>query len=69
MDPTQSPLHSGNSPTPKRIPVHERDLLATVYALKEWRPYLHGSRFFIKTDHHPLRYLDTQSNLSKKQMR
>jgi hypothetical protein len=50
-------------------PVHERRLLAIVYALKEWRPYLHGSRFVIKTDHHPLRYLDTQSNLSKRQMR
>jgi RNase H-like domain found in reverse transcriptase len=50
-------------------PVHERELLAIVYALREWRPYLHGSRFVIKTDHHPLRYLDTQTNLSKRQMR
>jgi hypothetical protein len=50
-------------------PVQERELLAIVYALKEWRPYLHGSRFVIKTDHHPLRYLDTQGNLSKRQMR
>jgi RNase H-like domain found in reverse transcriptase/Integrase zinc binding domain len=49
--------------------VHERELLAIVYALEEWRPYLHGSRFVIKSDHHPLRYLDTQSNLSKRQMR
>jgi RNase H-like domain found in reverse transcriptase len=30
---------------------------------------LHGSRFVIKTDHHPLRYLDTQTNISKRQMR
>jgi RNase H-like domain found in reverse transcriptase len=48
--------------------VHERELLAIVYALKEWNPYLHGSRFVIKTDDHPLRYLDTQTNLSKRQM-
>ena len=53
----------------KNYPVHERELLAIVYALKEWRPYLHGSRFVIKTDHHPLRYLDTQTHLSKRQMR
>jgi RNase H-like domain found in reverse transcriptase len=53
----------------KNYPVHERELLAIDYALKEWRPYLHGSRFVIKTDHHPLRYLDTKSNLSKRQMR
>jgi RNase H-like domain found in reverse transcriptase len=32
----------------KNHPVHERELLAIVYALKEWRPYLHGSRFVIK---------------------
>jgi RNase H-like domain found in reverse transcriptase len=50
----------------KKYPVHERELLAIVYALKEWRPYLHGSRFVNKTDHHPLRYLDTQTNLPKR---
>jgi hypothetical protein len=47
-------------------PVDERELLAIFYALKEWRPYLHGSRFVIKTDHHPLRYLNTHTNLSKR---
>jgi RNase H-like domain found in reverse transcriptase len=49
--------------------VHERELLAIVHALKEWRPYFHGSRFAIKTDHHPLRYLDSQTNISERQMR
>jgi hypothetical protein len=53
----------------KNYPVHERELLAIVYALKEWRIYLHGSQFVIRTDHHPLRYLDTQPELSKRQMR
>jgi RNase H-like domain found in reverse transcriptase len=53
----------------KNYPVHERELLAIVYALKEWRPYLYGSRFVINNDHHPLRYLDTQTNLSKRQIR
>jgi RNase H-like domain found in reverse transcriptase len=53
----------------KNYLVHERELLAIVYALKECRPYLQGSRFMIKTDPHPLRYLDTQSSLSKRQMR
>jgi RNase H-like domain found in reverse transcriptase len=50
-------------------PVHERELLAIVYALKELRPYLQGTRFVIKTDHHPLLYLDTQTNLSRRHMR
>jgi hypothetical protein len=53
----------------KNYPVHERELLAIVYALKEWRPCFHGSRFVFKTDHHPFRYLDTQTNLSNGQMR
>jgi hypothetical protein len=53
----------------KNYPLHERELLDIVYVIKEWRPYLHGSCFVIKTDHHPLSNLDTQSNLSKKQMR
>jgi hypothetical protein len=50
-------------------PVHEREFLVIVYALKEWRPYLHGGGFVIKTDHHPLRYLDTQTTLSKRRVR
>jgi RNase H-like domain found in reverse transcriptase len=67
MDPTQSPLHRGNTPAPKNnYPVHERELLAIVYALKVWRPYLHGSRIVIKADNHHLCYLDTQRNLSKR---
>jgi RNase H-like domain found in reverse transcriptase/Reverse transcriptase (RNA-dependent DNA polymerase) len=53
----------------KNYPVHERELLAIGYALKEWRTYLHGSRFVVKTDQQPLSYLDTQSNLSKRQLR
>jgi RNase H-like domain found in reverse transcriptase len=53
----------------KNYPVHEQELLAIFYALKEWRLYLHGSHFVIKTDHHPLLYLDTQSDLCKRQMR
>jgi hypothetical protein len=57
------------SSSENNYPMHERELIAIVYELKQWRPYLHGSRFVIKTDHHPLRYLDTQSNLSKRQMR
>ena len=48
---------------------HERGLLAIVYALHTWRPYLHGARFRIKTDHHPLKYLDTQKTLSRNQAR
>jgi hypothetical protein len=32
----------------KNYPVHERELLAIVYTLKEWRPYLHGIGSLLK---------------------
>ena len=48
---------------------HERELLAILYSLQTWRPYLNGSKFKILTDHHPLKYLDSQRTLSRKQAR
>jgi hypothetical protein len=49
--------------------VLDLELMEIVYALREWRVYLHGVSFEIETDHHPLRYLDTQPQLSKQQIR
>jgi hypothetical protein len=48
--------------------VHDLELMAIVYALREWREYLHGVSFEIETDHRPLRYLDSQPQLSKQQI-
>jgi RNase H-like domain found in reverse transcriptase/Chromo (CHRromatin Organisation MOdifier) domain len=56
-------------PAEENYPVHDIELRAIVYALKEWRVYLHGVAFEIETDHHPLRYLDIQPQLSKRQLR
>lgn len=50
-------------------PVHEQELLAVILALKEWRHYLHGSKFQVQTDHQSLRYLKTQPHLSSRQIR
>ena len=50
-------------------PVHEQELLAIVLALKEWRHYLHGTKFRIQTDHQSLRFLNTQPHLSPRQVR
>jgi hypothetical protein len=48
-------------------PVHEKQLLAIIHALKVWRHYLLGSEFKIETNHQSLRYLIRQANLYRKQ--
>ena len=50
-------------------PVHEQELLAIIYALREWRHYLHGNQFTVITDHRSLQYLQTQPHLSARQIR
>jgi hypothetical protein len=49
--------------------VHERELLAVVDSLRDWRPYLLGHKFVVKTDHRPLQNLQTQPQLSRRQAR
>jgi hypothetical protein len=53
----------------KNYPTHDREFLAIVHVVKELRCYLHGSAFVVRTDHNPLRYLQTQPHLSKRQVR
>jgi RNase H-like domain found in reverse transcriptase len=43
--------------------------MAIVYVLREWRVYVPGVSFEIETDHHPVRYLGTQTQLSRQQFR
>src|ERR1700754_999482 len=50
-------------------PTHEKELLAIVHALKIWRHYLFGQHFIVFTDHHSLKFLDTQPHLSRRQAR
>ena len=47
----------------------EQELLAVVHAMRSWRCYLEGVEFTIVTDHNPLTYLQTQPNLSRRQVR
>ena len=55
----------------RRYPVHERELLAIVLALRTWRHYLYNSDFVVRcrTDHKPLQHFMGQSTLSDRQVR
>jgi RNase H-like domain found in reverse transcriptase/Reverse transcriptase (RNA-dependent DNA polymerase)/Integrase zinc binding domain/Integrase core domain/Retroviral aspartyl protease len=55
----------------RRYPVHERELLAIVLALRTWRHYLYGSEFKVicQTDHRPLQHFMGQTTLSPRQVR
>ena len=53
----------------RNYPIHEQELLAIIHALKTWRHYLHGQHFKVVTDHNSLKYLQTQPNLSPRQVR
>ncbi len=57
------------SPTEQDYSTPEKELLGIIHALQTRRSYLHGAKFVINTDHHPLKYLDTQKTLSRKQAR
>src|SRR6185369_5880142 len=53
----------------RNYPVHEKELLAIVHAIKLWRHYLEGQRFTVITDHASLEFIKTQQNLSRRQAR
>lgn len=57
------------SPAEQNYPVHEKELLAIVHAIKLWRTYLEGQKFTVVTDHASLEFIKSQSNLSRRQAR
>ena len=57
------------SPAEVNYPVHEREALAIVLALREWRVYLETRHVVVFTDHYSCRYLPSQPHLSKRQAR
>ena len=50
-------------------PVHEKELLAVMRALKKWKYDLIGCSFFVYTDHKTLLNFATQKDLSRRQAR
>ncbi|KAJ9523973.1 hypothetical protein QJQ45_022376 [Haematococcus lacustris] len=58
------------SPAETRYATGEQELLGIIRAVREWRCYLDGAvDVTILTDHNPLIYLQTQPNLSRRQVR
>jgi hypothetical protein len=54
--------------TKKNYPIHEKELLAIIHALKKWRADLLGSPIHIYTDHRMLENFNTQKELSRRQL-
>jgi hypothetical protein len=50
-------------------PIHEKEMLAIIHALKVWRIYLEGQHFTVISDHKSLCYFETQPTLSRRQAR
>ena len=58
------------SPAEANYEIHDKELLAIIKALREWRPELKMvPRFTILTDHKNLRYFNKARHLSERQMR
>jgi transposase InsO family protein len=51
--------------------IHDQELLAIVECFREWRHYLEGSKhpIVVRTDHDNLRYFETATDLSRRQVR
>ncbi len=57
------------SPAETRYPVHDKEMLAVIYALKKWRHYLLGVHTTVVTDHKSLEFFTTQPHLNPRQAR
>jgi hypothetical protein len=53
----------------KNYPVHEKEMLALIDALEDWRHYLLGYEIHIFTDNSALRYLQNSARPSTRQVR
>lgn len=54
------------SDTESRYSTIERELLAIIWAVKHFRPYLYGRKFYIYTDHRPLAWLNSLKDPNSK---
>lgn len=57
------------NPAEQNYPVHDREMLAIIHALRVWRHYLEGPPILGITDHDSLKYFATQPHLTRRQAR
>ena len=50
----------------RNYPTHEKELLSFVEAAEQWRHYLHGQKFLLKTDNWSNTHIQTQPRLDPK---
>lgn len=48
---------------------YERELMAMIFAIQQWRSYLVGRTFVIRMDHLPLKHLLEQRSISPEQLK
>ena len=53
----------------KRYSTVEKELLAVVWAIRRFEPYLFGRQFTVQTDHHPLQYIRRAKSTNGRLMR
>ena len=62
-------LSKGLNETERNYDIHDKEMLAIMRSLKEWRHYLLGPQFEIWSDHKNLEYFMTSKTLNRRQAR
>jgi len=59
------------SPVERNYEIHDKEMLAIIHALEEWRHFLKGARHLVEiwTDHKNLEYFMTAKKLNRRQAR
>lgn len=57
------------NPAERNYPVHDREMLAIIHALRVWRHYLEGPSILGITDHDSLKFFMSQPHLTRRQAR
>ncbi|KAK4265116.1 hypothetical protein QN277_026209 [Acacia crassicarpa] len=57
------------APTKRHLSTYEREVLAILFVVKQWRSYLGGRKIFIRTNHLPLKHLLEQWDLNEQQFK